>query len=485
MAPSMRLVRIVAALCTMGPRRAVGLHVRSAAGPFVQPPAGKMPWLPRLELTDMSLPFSFKHARISHNNLGGLGPDEGEASFIIAHAGKVEGEPFDLKFKVAEGSTYKGKTEKNQLLDGIVTINVHDGEQTKLDAEVLSSTGHPLELSRFFVSIFDIDAGSSRTEDHALDSVEVASVGPFDAYYMRPDACVNVVHANTGLLGLHANETGHLADNPSSPWDLSELQSRKAAMVEIRGRSTFSMEIGVRSQEPREDGRNFQFSGMSAMFSMPFGPCRQASFLKMSEASVIYNNLDGSAPSDNEIPDARQVRYANAGRIGGESVDLLVEHVGGTYNPADSTKTGLRGSLGQINFGMNDTTKLRFTIVSHSKSSPVEVQDFFFTYYDIDQNDGGYESLTLGSGAGTYFLSDDTTLLAFTHDDGSLTFNSTAKGTQANNPTEFDDLTRVEENEAVTLHFPTLLSSWEVTFAANANSGRNLLFGGMSSTACP
>merc|ERR1719162_678103 len=133
---------------------------------------------------------------------------------------------------------------------------------------------------------------------------------------------------------------------------------------------------------------------------MPFGPCRQASFLKMSGATVIYNNLDG-------------VRYANAGRIGGEDVDLLVEFVGGTYHPADSTKTGLRGSLGQINFGKNDTTQLKFTIVSHSKTSPVDVHDFFFTYYDIDQNDGGYESLTLDSGAGTYFLSDDTTLKTF------------------------------------------------------------------------
>jgi len=416
---------------------------------------------------------------MTHSNLGGLGPDDGEDCITIEQAGTNDGTGVTMKLRVAEGYPYDGKATKNQLDGGLLYINLMNGCETKLDVELLDHTGARMMLPRFFMSILDIDAGSILGE--GLDpndaaGLEIVSFTNVSAYYMEEDARIYVRHADSHGIIFTANQTGNAADNPTSPWNLNQEQLGKSVMIEFHHMSHFIMGLQV-LEGSSGSGRNFMMTGISDVVNSPFGFCDDAAYFAMSDATVPWNNLDGSMGGRTQ-----RITYENAGVIHGTNVDLWVDFVGGQYNPTAPTRNGLHGRLGNINMGVEDSAAFSFTFVLSGTDEPVALTDFFFSFYDIDQNEGGSESLTLTSAVGTYFLSEGTTLQTTANDDGSVTFMSSAFGSDSNNPRVAGG---ADIDEAVTLYFQSPTSSFDITYTTVANAGRNFQFGGMAGIACP
>lgn len=473
-----KVLSACAAACAMAPQGVAGKRLRSASSSGNEVLSAS--WWARPSEGDRSATLlDFAHANMTHSNLGGLGPDHGEDCITIHQAGMSDGTGVTMKLRVAEGYDYDGIVTENKLHGGLLYINVLNGYETKLDVELLDHTGARKTLPRFFMSILDIDAGSilgDGLDPSYAAGLEIVSFTNVSAYYMEEDARIYVKHADSQGIIITANQSGSAADNPTSPWNLNQEQLGKAVMVEFHHMSNFSMGLTVLNQQGH-NGRNFLVTGISDMINSPFGFCDDAAYFAIGDATVTWNNLDGSIWGRTQ-----RITYENAGVIHGTNVDLWVDFVGGQYNPTAPTSNGLHGHLGNINMGVEDSATFSFTFVLSGTNEPVALTDFFFSFYDIDQNEGGSESLTLTSAVGTYFLSEGTTLQTTANDDGSVTFMSSAVGSDSNNPRVAGG---ADIDEAVTLYFQSPISSFDITYTTVANAGRNFQFGSMAGIACP
>jgi len=460
-----------AALLGFGLRAVPGLKLRAIESSHPQA------WVPVLTSTDKdSGLLDFASAKLIHNNLGGAGPDTGDESMIISNTGLFGNLSIMVKISLMPGYTYNGKSENNGLSNGILTINILGGAETSFLVEILDGLSRPLVLPRFFMSILDIDAGSLHNQGNhpgKAGGVEVVAFSNISAYYKMDSTKVYVIEGTDYGTSFIANMTGSVADNPSSAWDMNAEQKEKTVVAEFRDLSSYRMSLRVYQQEG-SGGRNFMVTGVSDLIAAPFGECSEAVYLDLKGSTVSINNLDNADPT---LP--KQLRFEKAGRIHGTSVDLWIEWLDGSYNPPNPLKNGLSGQLGQINMGATDTAKFRFSFVKKGTQEPVELSDFFFEFYDIDQDKSGIEMLMMESGAGTYFPGN--ALNAMVNGDGKLIVQSHMTGSAKNNPNKPENSVKAN---TITFFFDEPLSYFDITYSVVSNAGRNFLFGGMSDAAC-
>lgn len=435
-------------------------------------------WMARVSEPEMkdSL-LNFEHASLKHSNLGGLGPDRGQEALIISQVGLVGGVSINMRFSVADGYAYDAKAESNGVSNGVASINLLNGAESVLNVELIDDDGNALALPRFFMSVLDVDAGSvpgdgsDPSKGAGIEEVEFSNIS---SYYIETGAQILVEETPAGGLRLTANLTGNEADNPSSPWGMSNDQLMKTAMVEFTGVSSFTMRLAISSQ-PGTSGRNFQLAGISDMITAPFGACAQATYLDLAQSTVTYNNLAG------RMPGAKAMIFERAAELDGAGVDLVVTLKNRNYNPLVPSNNGKFGSLGQINLGIRDKARFNFSFVHSGTSRPVALPNLFVSFFDIDQTEGGYEKLTMFPGSGTYFLSESSTLKTKHTSCGKVAFSSTEFGDGGNNPRV---LSNANEDQAVTFHFREPVSSFLVQYQTRANAARNFQFGGIAKAAC-
>ena len=364
----------IAAVSVVLPGGVARSHLRAARASKLHPAltTGDQ-WLAHLKQEDLQASLlNFENATLKHSNLGGLGPDKGPETLVISQAGAREGTTISMKFTVADGHTYSGKPENNGVSNGISTINVLNGASTSLNVELEDDKGNAVTLDRFFMTVFDIDAGSvagDGTDPGKKAGVEEVEFTGINGYYMHPDAQILVTEKQDGFLGLVANLTGTEGDNPSSPWSLTKDQLRKTVMVEYVNVSSFTMNLAIGSQ-PGTNGRNFQLAGISDLIYSPFGPCAVATYVDLSQSTVSYNNLAGVEPTKQALV------FSNAVSFLGSSVDLVITVFGGSYNPTAPSSNGFFGSLGQIDMGPKAKVKVDFTFVKTGTSVPVALPLF-------------------------------------------------------------------------------------------------------------
>lgn len=462
----------------LGLQGALGVSLRRPSSSSVAPGFLPANWAPSASAGLWSdLDLNLERATLLHSNLGGLGPDGGDESMIIQNVAIVGAKPVDLRISVAANATYQGKPENNVLENGIIGININSHDSTSFDLQFLDRDGNPVRMSRFFLTILDIDCGTPVGDPDTPEGKNVELVGfrSYSTYYMLPQAQVLVTHKTEKDIWFGAKIKGTSADNPSSPLNLTRDQKLKAALVEFKDTAEIGMALEVTSKKG-SSGRNLMISGISEL-GLPFAPCAEPQFLDIGGSEVVYNNLAGTVPGNGPT----QTRYSRAGVINGVEIDLWVELLGGKYTPTDPTKNGVRGRLGQINMGPVNTAIFSFMFKVAGSQQPIELSGFFFSFYDIDQSDGGYEALTVSSGSGTFLLSNTTTLETIENGDGTVTFNSTSKGSEANNPR----VPGAGGDNAVTLYFDKPLQSFEVTYETVASAGgRNFQFGSMAAAVC-
>jgi len=205
--------------------------------------------------------------------------------------------------------------------------------------------------------------------------------------------------------------------------------------------------------------------------------------MNFSSSTVSHSNLGGQGPDDG----AETIVYENIAVQDGVAVDLIIT-AATPYEANSALKNGLHGGLfGIINQKVNNALDLNFRFVDR-QGSPVTMDPFFFTLYDIDQgmDHSSRESVT-ARGFSEYRVAEETELRIEVLGDDSATFTSSLRGGKVDNPTHPMALTNAEKERTVVLKFPET-SEFSLSFSesdyADEDQGRNLLFSGPSSMVC-
>jgi len=173
------------------------------------------------------------------------------------------------------------------------------------------------------------------------------------------------------------------------------------------------------------------------------------------------------------------LRYRHVCSVAGRSTDLVVEALT-PYSFWNSSKTGLKGSIGMINLksGTNFSAVMKF--VDSWTDQPVSVGSTVVSFLDLDVGRlGQVESITV-SRFTAVSLSGDTELIRYDNKDGSSTFAGTSVAEEENNPDDLGNLTSGMLLRAVSFEFKNC-HSIPVTFTVAGKvvkTGRNFMFAG-------
>jgi len=346
-------------------------------------------------------------------------------------------------------------------------------------------SGVPVALPLTALTIWDFDMGNSPEK-----LVEQATISNMSGFFLRSDTQVGKADVHNGTYYFYATEYGNSADNPTDPYNLTTVQKQRVVAATFKNKSSWDITFAVSSKG--SGGRNFLFGGDIPDISYSKNPCEDFNMTWFQNSTVVYSNLAGQGP---DVDAPQGLKVSNFIHLDGRSIDLLavISEDAGEYKPWNTTKNGLRGSLMNINFHNGDDVRLNFTFVEGEDETPVELEQFFVTFFDIDKEKNGAESLRINTSVGDpyhgyeqYFLTKDTTLIATALDSGETNFTASMKGTEAENPFDQFDTTPLVDNQAVTFYFVNKTSSFSVRYAVGVNTwaGRNVLIGGVSPVAC-
>jgi hypothetical protein len=190
---------------------------------------------------------------------------------------------------------------------------------------------------------------------------------------------------------------------------------------------------------------------------------------------VKYSNLGGLGP-DTQRPHG--IRYGNVAQLHGVgSIDAVLTSSGG-YDTFVPEKNGLRGTLAEVTLKHEHTANFTLTFVNADTDAPVSLGEFFLGVLDIDMGlDGAREELRIGGFAEKNLLP-SAKLTTTRLDDGRTAFVSQEHGTDSDNPADALMLTDRQAEHAVSLKFPSGLSSIHFSYTVGAKADGNEEFRG-------
>jgi len=446
-------------------------------------------------LREGGIMLDFAHAKVACNNLGGYGPnltlrtcpDATAESIRMNGVATYNGTQVDLIIVADEGYDPNHIDNNGKPTRYFGQINMKKNrESTMVFTTVYHTTGEPVVLPLTAITIWDFDMGGSEGK-----LVEQATVTNMSGYFMPSDTKVGHVDYANGTHYFFATEYGTEADNPTRPTNLTTVQEQKVVTPVFKETSTWNITFAV--SEKGSGGRNFLFGGDIPAFPLnPNHPCEDYTVTWFQNSAVMYSNLAGKGPDT----DGNQgLKISNFVQLDGRSIDLLVVVYEdfGDYKAWDISKNGLRGSLMNINFAPGVKARLNFTFVEGEDETPVELDKFFVTFFDIDGEKDTVESLSINTsraaghhGYAQYYLSNDSTVIPTALETGETNFSASKKGNEDENPHDQFDNTPLVDSEAVTFYFLGKTSTISVNYAVEAGAwaGRNVLVGGISPIAC-
>jgi len=151
-----------------------------------------------------------------------------------------------------------------------------------------------------------------------------------------------------------------------------------------------------------------------------------------SSSTIVANNIGrtGSTPTQ-----AQELRFA---RIA-PNLDLVITNL--TTFEFGGTGTGKSGNFGRLNQKVGTSTDYQMEFVATGTYTPTVIEEFYFSFYDIDEYLGGNnrESLAVG-GYDSYIVESQTDLLVYPGDNGMMNFESQKVGWGCDNPRDPDTL---------------------------------------------
>jgi len=195
------------------------------------------------------------------NNLGGKGPESGEASIRFGSIFPSAEKPMDLVI-VTEGDYTPKNVDVNGLSNGVYGgVNVMSGTQVNLKYKFVdSATGEPVVTSSFMMTFYDFDAGNLGL---SIESVEFSG---FTSYFTTDDTELSLMDHDNGSLTVTAQEFGNKHDNPISPLALTDMMKKRAISVIFPPLTEFAIVFKTTAgSKNKPSGRNLLFGGPSSM----------------------------------------------------------------------------------------------------------------------------------------------------------------------------------------------------------------------------
>jgi len=429
--------------------------------------------------------LDFAAASVVANNLGGNGPWNGTEVMRLNGVAKYQNKQIDLLIECDDGYVPNNADNNGKINSHFAQINMKKGASSTMTfTTVEHGTGNPVALPLTAITIWDFDMGNAEGK-----LVEQATVSPMTGFFMRSDSLVEAENVHNDTYHFYATVYGNEEDNPSDPSNLTQEQQQKLVAVVFKNTPTWNITFAVSNKG--SGGRNFLFGG--SIPSVPYTPmpCDNFTVFNFEQASVLHSNLAGKGP-DAHVPQG--IRVHNVATLNGQAVDLLVEaeeHFG-PYEAYNISRNGLYGKLLNINF--NSRVKVGLTFTFLQGTSPVALERFFISFFDIDMTaHGARESLEIASseldadhGFEHYYLADNTTLKVTPDESGVYNFSASWAGDITDNPSTSLGLDGVQKSDTVTFFFKERRSSFSVDYEAGGHSwtGRNVLIGGVTKLAC-
>jgi hypothetical protein len=412
---------------------------------------------------------------IKYNNLGNTGPDSGPEGLRYANVIRLNDRDVDLIVN-AVGPYERFSRSRNGLNGRVGKINLfHERDADLRFSFVDAETDAPVTMGAFTLSVFDLDEGPDGT------AKETITAGGFASDYMMDFTSLRTADLPDGRRQYSSTTHGRGTNNPSDPFDLSEVAAAHSVSLEYpEGLSSFTLNYAVTKaadKELRPDymGRNFLFAGASSMYYCKADPVS----IEFDHSTVIYSNLGGGGP---DLNSPEGVKYRGVATINGRSIDLTINAVG-EYNAFKASKNGKTGKYAIINMDRSSNAEFSFSLSGTDDGAPVAIDAFYFSILDLDE--GKRMKLREGvwvDGYASSYLTEDTEIKTTTQGNGVVLFQSSMSGNGKDNPKDPEDLNEKQKNRAATFLFDTA-STWSVGLQVGPGppSGRNFMFAGRSS----
>jgi hypothetical protein len=179
------------------------------------------------------------------NNLGGIGPDEGEEGMIyhaVFHMKDESGIEIAKKVTVAVHAM-SAYVQKDKTFNGLrgkflsILMEAHQNLTFKISVKD-TDTNEPLVLPYFSISFFDLDMSKKK------GSAEYVIAHGFDHYYVAKGARVNITDVGDGKKFMAA-EIGTYKDNPEESEALDLLNKAKGVTLQYTLRDSAEFTVGA------------------------------------------------------------------------------------------------------------------------------------------------------------------------------------------------------------------------------------------------
>mmetsp|Transcript_25832 Transcript_25832/g.57015 ORF Transcript_25832/g.57015 Transcript_25832/m.57015 type:complete len:309 (+) Transcript_25832:79-1005(+) len=190
---------------------------------------------------------------VVHNNLGGVGPDGGEPTLVMANVTTTaDGKLVDMI--ITASRNYVGNPRRNGVKGGVFgVINMISGISSDFHfALVDAETGDPVVMEKFYLTFFDLDAGRRKSR-------ESVTLSNFASYWVPKYTELEIEERKDGT-SFTASKKGVGSDNPKSPQTLNKLQMSRSVTVAYEDRSDFDVTYTVGGNG---NARNLLFAGWS------------------------------------------------------------------------------------------------------------------------------------------------------------------------------------------------------------------------------
>jgi len=242
-------------------------------------------------------------AKVTSNNLGGLGPKSGEQAIRYSGVGTYNGDSLDLVVTVRAGEYVKNNVRP---VNGMICGNLNSGNHGTGHV-ICNSGGHfaqinvragpksykaqlrftvqktknkqAVTLPGFAVTFFDIDQNQADGNSPKKQVREIFTVhkGYHKAVYDKTNKDVDFSESG-GVFTAKSKKLGHGCDNPVDPLTSKIIkcqkkggrwievdQKKRSAMFMFKSKSYFDVDFETVCNKCAKDGRNFLFGFRSFM----------------------------------------------------------------------------------------------------------------------------------------------------------------------------------------------------------------------------
>jgi len=184
----------------------------------------------------------------SQSNLGGAGPDSGEAEIRYKNAANINGQGVDLV--VTAAGQYTPNQAKSGVAGSFGVINVKCGTEVTLVFNIVDSeSGAAVTVDNVALSWYDLDEGKKNKGRSTVTSCGdgLLTSSSTELTTQKLGSCWSATSSTRGTA----------ADNPKSPFGMTQQQRERVATFPFSGVSSFTSTINV---ERGSKGRNFLFA---------------------------------------------------------------------------------------------------------------------------------------------------------------------------------------------------------------------------------